>query len=429
MTKFRVFQTFLIIAIIGVTNTSVAMAQVANPLDSSIFASSTAVVASSTAQAGSSTAATATSTYMTSGKASWYGYMGGMFAASPDFKYGTRLKVTSASNPSKSIVVTVNDFGPDRVRHPDRVIDLDKVAFAQLAPLGAGVIDVIVAPLESSSSAVLANIGVVKKTELVSLSQTGEIAETSRSAIVLNARSGKVIYAKNATEQLPLASLTKLVAMKVYLNTKPNLNKIVTYKSQDEEYNYQYAERRTLAKLKVKNGETMTARDMLYSAVLGSANNAVESLVRTSGLNRKIFIARMNTYAKKAGAKKTRFIEPTGLSPDNVSTAKDYALIAKAVLADGNLERVSATRKYSFVTKNTKKKHIIRNSNSLFFTTDLKITGSKTGYLEEAQYCLMTRAKDSRGRQVIAVTFGTPTKAASYQETLSLLDYGFKKYN
>jgi rare lipoprotein A (peptidoglycan hydrolase) len=509
------------------------------------------------------------------GKASWYAYKGGLFAASPDFRAGTKLRVTNTNNPDKTVIVTVNDFGPDRVRHPERVVDLDKVAFAALAPLGAGVIDVAIeplsvvtdnftaslpkpaplpvktedtaqnegsqedlswvmvlgnaAPLDISSgelwqdrktggifwvnkgakapltdkiflTAIFKNKKIFKKTsfELAKLKtlppvrlpdgsllksksgstvyliykgqrrafangaafeklgydfkrvlevsdsvlrqygegqaisaqqQSGEIALTSRSAVVLDAASGKVLFAKNASEQLPLASLSKMVAMKVFLDSKPNLNEVVTYKIQDENYNYEWADKSVLARLKVSDGETLTVRNLLYSAVLGSANNAVESLVRVSGLKRDAFIARMNDYAKKIGAKQTKFVEPTGLSPQNMSSAYDYALLTKAVLEDGNLEKVAQTKSYSFTTINQKKYHLIKNSNSLFYNSNLKITASKTGYLDEAQYCLMTRARDEKGRQVIAVTLGTPSRTKSFTETANLINFGFKKYD
>lgn len=76
------------------------------------------------------------------GKASWYAYKGCDCAASPDYEKGTYLVVSRADDPTRSVTVRVNDFGPDRAVHPDRVIDLDSVAFKKLASLGAGVIDV-----------------------------------------------------------------------------------------------------------------------------------------------------------------------------------------------------------------------------------------------------------------------------------------------
>ncbi len=80
---------------------------------------------------------------MEKGVASWYRYKGGDFAASPDYTKGTKLKVTNLAN-GKAVVVSVNDFGPDRSIHPERVIDLDRVAFAKIADPSAGVVVVSV---------------------------------------------------------------------------------------------------------------------------------------------------------------------------------------------------------------------------------------------------------------------------------------------
>jgi hypothetical protein len=82
------------------------------------------------------------------GKASWYAYKGCDCAASPDYPKGTYLVVTRADDPTRSVTVRVNDYGPDRSVHPDRVIDLDKVAFAKLASTRAGVIEVSVRLLQ-----------------------------------------------------------------------------------------------------------------------------------------------------------------------------------------------------------------------------------------------------------------------------------------
>jgi D-alanyl-D-alanine carboxypeptidase (penicillin-binding protein 5/6) len=85
-------------------------------------------------------------------------------------------------------------------------------------------------------------------------------------------------------------------------------------------YNHLYVTPGQEARLRVKDGETMTINDLLYSALVGSANNAVESLVRVSGLSRDQFVERMNSQAKTWGATNTKFIEPSGLAPENVSS-------------------------------------------------------------------------------------------------------------
>lgn len=82
------------------------------------------------------------------GEASWYGYKDCDCAASPDYPKGTSLLVTRLDDPTRSVTVVVNDYGPDRSIHPDRIIDLDKVAFAKLVSLGAGLIDVRVSLLQ-----------------------------------------------------------------------------------------------------------------------------------------------------------------------------------------------------------------------------------------------------------------------------------------
>lgn len=80
------------------------------------------------------------------GVASWYSYKGGHFAASTEFKKGSVLRVINPAN-GKYIDVIVNDYGPSKKKHPNRVIDLDRVAFKKIAPLKAGLIDIIVLPL------------------------------------------------------------------------------------------------------------------------------------------------------------------------------------------------------------------------------------------------------------------------------------------
>ncbi|MBD3281128.1 hypothetical protein GF391_00070 [Candidatus Uhrbacteria bacterium] len=87
--------------------------------------------------------------YMTQGVASWYAYKGCNCAASPDFPKGSYVKVTRTNDPSKSVIVRINDYGPERDIFPDRVIDLDKVAFMQIAPLGAGLTHVSVEPVDT----------------------------------------------------------------------------------------------------------------------------------------------------------------------------------------------------------------------------------------------------------------------------------------
>lgn len=352
------------------------------------------------------------------GQASWYKYQGGLFAASPDFPKNSKLRVYNTAN-NKFVDVTVNDFGPDRKLHPGRAIDLDQAAFKKISPIGAGLINVRIQPISIMA----------ENNKILDIAEAGakpELEITAKSAIVMDEQTGDILWQKNATSALPLASLTKLVAIKVFLDTRPSLNKIITYSLKDEEYNYEYVNKWESARLKLKDGDTLTVEDLLYASLVGSANNAIETLVRSSGLKRDEFILKMNQEVSDWGATATHFIEPTGLAPENVSSALDYAIITKQVYTNPIIQKASTMNKYVFVTLNTNQAHKIINTGKLLAISSLNITGSKTGYLDEAQYCLMVRAGDNSGKSVIAVTMGVASRQKSFDETAELLKYGLK---
>lgn len=358
------------------------------------------------------------------GKASWYSYKHGNFAASVNFPKGSKLRVYNTAN-NKSVDITINDFGPERDKFPDRILDLDKIAFNKIASKGAGIISVRIQPLYVAPDA---------QGKVLGVSEIGATAEPNiqaPSAIAIDEKTGGVIWEKNPDQVMPLASLSKLVAIKVFFDQHPSLNKVVTYKAQDELYNYQYCDKSESARLTVKDGETMTTSDLVYSALVASANNAVESLVRVSGIPRDKFIAEMNSYVASVGATSTHFIEPTGLSPQNVSTAREYAIISRDVFRNPIIQKISTTPKYVFATINTKKKHTLTNTNSFIrdgvfaASNNLKITGSKTGYLDK--HNLMTRVAGAQGQEVIAVDFGADTGMETLKDIQELIQYGMRE--
>jgi D-alanyl-D-alanine endopeptidase (penicillin-binding protein 7) len=302
---------------------------------------------------------------------------------------------------------------------------LDKVAFNKIAKKGAGIISVRIQPLYVAPDA---------QGKVLGVSEQGAMAAPNiqaPSAIAINEKTGAVLYEKNADQVMQLASLSKLVAIKVFFDQHPSLNKVVTYKKQDELYNYQYCDKSESARLTVKDGDKLTIGDLVYSALVASANNAVESLVRVSGIPRDKFIAKMNAYTAFIGATSTHFVEPTGLSPQNVSTAREYAIITRDAFKNPIVQKISTTPKYVFTTINTKKKHTLTNTNSFIrdgvfaASNNLKITGSKTGYLDK--HNLMTRVSDAKGHGIIAVDFGADTGMETLQDIQELIQFGVKK--
>ncbi len=361
------------------------------------------------------------------GGASWYQYRDGAYAASPDFPKGSKLRVFNTSN-KKFIDVEINDYGPDRSIHPNRVIDLDKQAFSQITDLGEGIINVKIQPLSIPADSDIDKVFLMEES-------VGDIPDVEvKAGILIKEDSEDNLWEKNADQQLPLASLTKMVAIKTYLeNETGGLDREIIYEEQDAKKNYQYCQSWNSSEINLKDGDIVTIKDLIYASLVGSANNTVETLARVSTLSRHQFIEEMNSIVKNWGASSTSFVEPSGLSPENMSTASDYALIAKNVLADNVIEKVSAMATYDFTTVNTNRSFHLTNTDHLVKDNHFsginhfKITGSKTGYLHEAGYCLMVRVDPEQEESFIVVIFGADSRNDSFGEMRELIKYGLAK--
>lgn len=351
------------------------------------------------------------------GKASWYRYKGGNFTASPDYPKGSILRVTNLDDKNKPYVdVEVNDYGPNRGLHPDRVVDLDLVAFNKIASARDGIINVKIEPLfvNQKDEQVLG----VKINKLAFEPVIG-----ARSAVVVDKKSGEIIYEKDSDEVLPLASLTKMLSVYTFFDYKNDLTEAVEYRLQDEEYNYEHCKPWESARVRLKEGDLITVKDLVYSALIGSANNAVETLARASGVSRDVFIQKMNQNAIAFGAESSRFVEPSGLSSQNVSSPRDYAIISREILKNKIIQEASVLRRYEFATLNTQVKHTINNTNNAirYGTSGLYLLGSKTGYLHEAGYCLMISTDN-----YISVIFGASSRDEAFQEAQDLIKFSEK---
>jgi len=355
---------------------------------------------------------------MAVGNASWYAYKNGNFAASPDFPKGSILRVTNLEN-NQSVEVEINDWGPDRSVHPDRVIDLDKLAFKKIASLGDGIIKVGVEPISIPEER-----GRILGVKIDNINDKPEIQ--AKAYIVKDINSNETIISKNATTTLPIASLTKLITASVFLDTNPDFDKIITYIDEDEEKNLPYLENKYESmRLIISNGDQLKIKDAFLSTLVKSTNNTAETLVRVSGLSRDDFIKKMNEKVHEWGATSTIFIEPSGLSPKNVSTVADYVIISKNALQNSKLLEATTLKQYQFTTLKENKKFILGNSNQLLYQ-NFYITGGKTGYIDEVGYCLMTKIKTDK-TDLIGVLLGAETRDQSFDELSDLLKYSSRK--
>ncbi|MFA6537156.1 MAG: serine hydrolase [Patescibacteria group bacterium] len=236
---------------------------------------------------------------------------------------------------------------------------------------------------------------------------------TAESAIVVDKNTGEVIFAKNVKEVRPMASLTKLMTAIVFLENNPGWNKKVVFKKEDFVGG---------ATLYANVGDVVTVKDLFYAVLVGSKNNAVEALIRATGISRENFISKMNDKAKLLGLRNTYFIDPTGLSEKNVSTAEETAVLAKLAFDKLDVLKASTTKLYKVNPSNRKISLAVFNTSAKVLNRELCITGSKTGYTTEAGYNLVTQAKTDK-HELIALVMGAEM-SMNYEEVYRLL----KKY-
>jgi D-alanyl-D-alanine endopeptidase (penicillin-binding protein 7) len=175
---------------------------------------------------------------------------------------------------------------------------------------------------------------------------------------------------------------------------------------------------------------------MFYSSVTASANNAATALMRLSGLTKAQFLAQMNKEVKIAGALHSHFVDASGMDPNNVTTARDMALIIERAFQHPTIRRAASTATYQFVIRNTKEKKVLHDTNTLLTDdSEIWVIGGKTGYLEESKYNLATEVrpmtpdgKPVYGKDLLVVVFGAPDKAAQFITSKRLAQWAWENH-
>jgi len=230
----------------------------------------------------------------------------------------------------------------------------------------------------------------------------------SRNAIVLDSATGEVLFEKNSDLSVPIASLTKLMTTMVFLEQHPDLSREVEVTREELD---------GAGHTQLRNGEQVSLENLLHMALMCSDNVATRVLARESGLSREDFLARMNRKAIELGMTHTRLVEFTGLDERNVSTASDVARLLHAAAGVDLIREISTTRSWAFAS--ARRRHEVRNTNRLLYS-HYEILGGKTGFINEAGYCLATWIR-TQGRDLIAVVLGAPTNATRFADTVRLV--------
>ncbi|MBP2071719.1 MAG: hypothetical protein PWQ59_978 [Thermoanaerobacterium sp.] len=241
----------------------------------------------------------------------------------------------------------------------------------------------------------------------------------SKSAILMDANTGKVLYEKNSHEELPPASVTKVMTMLLVMEALDS-GKI---KTTDKVVTSEHAFDMGGTQIYLEIGEEMTVDDLLKSVAMNSANDASVALAEYISGSEEKFVEEMNKRAKELGAKNTNFKNASGLpEKDHYTSVYDIALISRELVKHKGIFKY-LTDKIDSVRNG---KFSLANTNKLLWRYQ-GADGIKTGSTSEALYCLSATAKRGDTR-FIAVVFGAPDSNTRFKEASKLLDYGFANF-
>ncbi len=215
--------------------------------------------------------------------------------------------------------------------------------------------------------------------------ESGELALQSAAVVVQDPLSGEVLYEKNSGAVLPIASISKLMTAMVVLDAQQSLNETLTIGEDDVD-----TLKGTHSRLKV--GVQLPREEMLLLALMASENRAASALSRHYPGGRQAFIAAMNRKAQAIGLNDTHFSDPTGLTSENVSSARDLARMVSAASHYPLIRELSTTTDHTVMVEG--RPTAFRNTNPLVRspTSGWEIALQKTGFIREAGKCLVMQA-------------------------------------
>ena len=212
-------------------------------------------------------------------------------------------------------------------------------------------------------------------------------------AYVVDQDSGKVLLGVNDSEVRPIASLTKLMTGMVIAEAQLPMDESITITDAD-------VDRLKFSSSHLPVGTVLTRTQALHLALMASENRAAHALARTYPGGESAFVSAMNNVARQLGMAQTHYVEPTGLSSANHSTARDLAVLADAAYERPLLRQYSTSPGYQLASGKGTLKYI--NTNRLVREGQWPIGLQKTGYIREAGQCILVQTK-VMGRKVIMV--------------------------
>ena len=259
----------------------------------------------------------------------------------------------------------------------------------------------------------------------VSGEETKEIKDSdliSKSAVIIDGKTGRVLYGKNYEQKMAMASTTKIMTCIVALENS-KLDAVVEVSSR--------AAGMPKVHMNIKKGEKYYMKDLLHAMMLESFNDVSVAVAEGVAGSVEAFAKLMNEKARSIGAFHTNFVTPNGLDADkHYSTAYDMALIGAYAIKNKIFLEITNTKSYHLSDVDNKRNFNVTNRDA-FLTMDNSAIGIKTGFTGKAGYCFVGAVK-SKGRVFVSSVLACgwpPNKSYKWKDTMCLMNYGKEHYN
>ncbi len=230
--------------------------------------------------------------------------------------------------------------------------------------------------------------------QMAGLHGTADVLDLrSSAALVIDQDTREVLFSKNDQAVLPIASLTKLMTGLLISEAQLPMDELITITQDDVD-----TEKGSRSRLTI--GTVLSRGELLHLALMSSENRAAHALGRTYPGGLATFVSVMNAKARMLGMRSTRYVEPTGLSSQNQSSAQDLALLVNAAYADATVRQLSTSPEHQVEVGNRVLQY--NTTNRLVKSPEWDIGLQKTGYISEAGQCLVMQTKIA-GRKLIMV--------------------------
>lgn len=242
---------------------------------------------------------------------------------------------------------------------------------------------------------------------------------TAKAAVILDWRTGRLLFEKNPDLVLPIASMTKLMTALVTLDAGVDFDSFVEILPDDQRQGDVSV---------LLPGEKVRISDLFRLTLIASSNDAAAALARATGLAEVDFVRRMNDKARELDMTGAIFTDPTGLDSGNAASARGMALLLRQALNEPEISGTVISREYAFTPEGGAMRRV-RNTdlllNSFLNRPPYVFLGGKTGFLNEAGYCFGAGAANGDGDRVVAVVLGSATRDDRFNEVKALLWWAF----